>query len=163
MRTIATLALLVLCAAPARAQQAPSPQTPDDPSMAHYKSAAQVAAGVAALGNDKADVAFHVFQLPPYAVNAAHRAPVDQVANLHEAQAELFIVMDGAATMVTGGKLVGATRNGTNLAGKSIEGGTRQRLAKGDFFIVPAGVPHWFTEIAPSGLNVVQLYLPNAK
>ena len=108
----------------------------------------RTAAGVAKGGNDKADVAFRVFQIPPYTINAAHRAPVPQVANLHEAQAELFVVMEGTATMVTGGKIVGATRNGTNITGKSIEGGTGQK--------------HWFTNIAPAGITLTQMSLPKA-
>ena len=99
----------------------------------------------------------------PYTINVAHRAPVPNIANIHEAQAELFIVMEGTATMVTGGTIVEPARNGTNIAGKSIEGGTTQKLSKGDFFIVPAGVPHWLTNIAPGGLTVTQMFLPNAK
>jgi mannose-6-phosphate isomerase-like protein (cupin superfamily) len=146
----------------AAAQPAAAAQPPNDPTRASYMSAAQVAAGVAKVGNDKADVAFRVFQIPPYTINAAHRAPVPQIANLHEAQAELFVVMEGTATMVTGGKIVGATRNGTNVTGKSIEGGTTQKLSKGDFLIVPAGVPHWFTNIAPAGITLTQMYLPKA-
>jgi hypothetical protein len=69
-------------------------------------------------------------------------------------------VVDVSATMVTGGKLVGETRNGTNLSGKSIEGGTPSKLAKGDFFMVPEGVPHWFSQIDPAGLNIMSFHLP---
>ncbi|NJR42630.1 MAG: cupin domain-containing protein [Akkermansiaceae bacterium] len=46
-----------------------------------------------------------------------------------------------------GGKLVGETRNGTNLSGKAIEGGTAQKFSKGDFLIVPSGVAHQFVDI----------------
>ncbi|MCM3880953.1 MAG: hypothetical protein ND807_12665, partial [Vicinamibacterales bacterium] len=85
---------------------------------------------------------------------------VGQVANQHDTQAELFMVLDGTATMVTGGKIVEPARNGANVTGKSIDGGTKQKLAKGDFLIIPAGVPHWFTDIAPAGVSLMQLYLP---
>ncbi len=159
-----TIVGIGVCAVSLSAQQAAAPANPpmppNDPSKAHYMSAADVAAGIKKLGNDRADVAHHVFNLPPYAVNAAHRAPVSQVANQHDSQAELFVVMDGTATMVTGGTIVTPVRNGANVTGKSIEGGTRQKLAKGDFLIIPSGVPHWFTEIAPNGISVMQLYLP---
>lgn len=165
MRLIATAGVLIVFSGTAWAQTAAPaapPLPPNDPTKASYMSAAQVAAGVKKLGNDQADVTFRVFQIPPYTVNAAHRAPVLNIANIHEAQAELFIVMDGTATMVTGGKIVEPTRNGTNITGKSIEGGTSQKLSKGDFLIVPAGVPHWFTAIAPGGITVTQLFLPKA-
>jgi glc operon protein GlcG len=33
------------------------------------------------------------------------------------------------------------------IRGTSIDGGAAQRLAKGDVFIVPHGVPHWFKEV----------------
>ena len=63
----------------------------------------------------------------------------------------------------TGGTIVEPTRNGMNVTGKAIEGGARQKLAKGDFLIVPAGVPHMFADISPAGITVMQLYLAKAK
>jgi mannose-6-phosphate isomerase-like protein (cupin superfamily) len=169
MRRLATVGVLVLLSVSSWAQQAAAPAPanpplpPNDPGKAHYRSAAEVAAGVKKLGNDQADVAYHVFNIPPYSVNAAHRAPVTQRASQHDANNELFMVMDGTATMVTGGTIVEPTRNGMNVTGKAIEGGARQKLAKGDFLIVPAGVPHMFADISPAGITVMQLYLPKAK
>ena len=142
MRVLATTGVLILLSVSARAQQTAA-------LAAHYMSAADVAAGVKKLGNDQADVAYHVFNIPPYAVNAAHRAPVTQRASQHDANSELFMVMDGTATMVTGGTIV--------------ESGARQKLAKGDFLIVPAGVPHMFADISPAGITVMQIYLPKTK
>jgi quercetin dioxygenase-like cupin family protein len=54
---------------------------------------------------------------------------------------------------------VDATRNGDNMNGKSIEGGTSQALGKGDFVLVPAGVPHQFTNIQGT-LTQMALHLP---
>ena len=70
--------------------------------------------------------------------------------------------VDGSATLLTGGKLVGETRNGTNLSGKAIEGGTAQKFSKGDFLIVPSGVPHQIID-NQSPVVVMTLYLPNGK
>ena len=86
--------------------------------------------------------------------------PQPQGASLHEAQAELFYVVEGSATMVTGGKLVGEKRNGTNLQGTGIENGTRHPPNKGDFLIVPSGVPHQFVDIT-APVQVMSIYLPN--
>ena len=163
MKLFATCGVVVLFSGTAWAQTpaaAAPPPPPNDPTKASYMSAADVAEGVKKLGNAQADVTFRVFEIPPYTVNVAHRAPVPNIANIHEAQAELFVVMDGAATMVTGGRVVDPARNGTNITGKSIEGGVSQKISKGDFLIVPAGVPHWLTDIAPEGLTVTQLFLP---
>ena len=165
MRLLITATVFMVLSGSAWAQTpaAPAPAAPpNDPTKASYMSAAEIAAGVAKLDKNAADVTYRVFQIPPYTVNVAHRAPVPNIANVHEAQAELFIIMEGTATMVTGGKLVEPTRDGTNLTGKSIEGGTPQKLSKGDFLIVPAGVPHWFSSIAPGGITVTQLFLPKS-
>jgi len=101
-----------------------------------------------------------LLQFPPYAVNIEHRVPVAQGASVHETEAELFYILDGAATIITGGKLIEPTRTGANLAStKGVEGGVAQKLSKGDFMMVPAGVPHWFTEIQGS-ITQISLHLP---
>ena len=67
----------------------------------------------------------------------------DGVAELHEKFADLFFVLDGRATLVTGGTVLGAETIGPGeVRGLSIEGGTRQELRAGDVAHVPAGVPH---------------------
>jgi mannose-6-phosphate isomerase-like protein (cupin superfamily) len=60
----------------------------------------------------------------------------------------MFYVIDGSATLVTGGKLTEEKRtNAENLTGSGIEGGTPRPVAKGDFIIVPENTPHWFSAI----------------
>jgi mannose-6-phosphate isomerase-like protein (cupin superfamily) len=67
----------------------------------------------------------------------------DGVAELHENFAVLFFVLDGRATLVAGGTMVGAETIGPGeIRGASIEGGVRQELRAGDVAHVPAGVPH---------------------
>ena len=67
----------------------------------------------------------------------------DGVAELHQHFADLFFVLDGRATLVTGGTVVGAqTVASGEVRGISIEGGSRQELRAGDVAHVPAGVPH---------------------
>ena len=67
----------------------------------------------------------------------------DGVAELHENFADLFIVLDGRVTLVTGGTVVGAeTIAPGEIRGSSIEGGVEQPLRAGDIAHVPAGVPH---------------------
>lgn len=64
---------------------------------------------------------------------------------VHPDQAEYVIVIAGAGTMVSGGRLVDpATSNPTLIEGSRIEGGTTRELHPGDVFLVPAGTPHWF-------------------
>jgi mannose-6-phosphate isomerase-like protein (cupin superfamily) len=67
----------------------------------------------------------------------------DGEAELHERFADLFCVLAGKATLVTGGVVSGArTVAPGETRGVSIEGGTRQTLRAGDVAHVPAGTPH---------------------
>jgi mannose-6-phosphate isomerase-like protein (cupin superfamily) len=67
----------------------------------------------------------------------------DGAAEVHENFADVFYVLDGRATLVTGGAVAGAARIGPGeMRGSSVEGGTRQELRTGDVAHVPAGVPH---------------------
>lgn len=88
-----------------------------------------------------------LLRLAPYNANLEYRAAVGPAA-VHEKEAELFYVIDGSATMTTGGKLVNEKRtNPENLQGTGIEGGTSRTLSKGDFMIVPENTPHWVSAI----------------
>ena len=62
---------------------------------------------------------------------------------LHQNFADIFFILDGHATIVTGGNLVEAKTTGPGeIRGKSVEGGTRQELRAGDVVHIPAGMPH---------------------
>jgi len=64
-------------------------------------------------------------------------------AELHEQFADVFIVLAGQATLVTGGTVAGARTVGLGeIRGERVEGGVRQELRAGDVAHVPAGVPH---------------------
>ena len=138
-----------------QAKQAPAPKT--------YVSASDVTAMMAKAKNerkqDQANFSQALLQLAPYSANMEYRAAVPQAAAVHEKEAEMFYVIDGSGTLVTGGKLVGETRNGDNLTGTAIDGGDTQAVAKGDFFIVPENTPHWFSKINGT-LVLMSLHVP---
>ena len=102
-----------------------------------------------------------LLRLAPYAVNLEYRVEgVDTPATVHEKEAELIYVVDGAGILTTGGKLMGATRrNAINLQGTSVEGGTPQRISKGDYIIVPQNTPHSFTK-TEGRLVIMSVHLP---
>src|SRR5947209_4645974 len=64
---------------------------------------------------------------------------------VHDKTNHVFIILEGEATFITGGTLVGArtTAPGQTRA-SSVEGGTTYHLSKGDVITVPAKTPHWF-------------------
>ncbi|MGB6689967.1 MAG: hypothetical protein WBE76_19190 [Terracidiphilus sp.] len=72
---------------------------------------------------------------------------------LHRNFADLFTILDGQATLITGGKLVAPkTTAPGELRGSSVEGGTRQELKAGDEVHIPAGMPHQM--LVPAGATV---------
>jgi mannose-6-phosphate isomerase-like protein (cupin superfamily) len=67
----------------------------------------------------------------------------DGEAELHEKFADIFHVLAGKATLVTGGTILRArTIAPGETRGDRIEGGSRQDLRAGDLAHVPAGLPH---------------------
>jgi mannose-6-phosphate isomerase-like protein (cupin superfamily) len=79
----------------------------------------------------------------------AHREG-DGEAELHEKQADLFVVESGAATLVVGGEVVSPKITAPNeVRGPSIKGGERKPLAAGDIVHIPAKIPHQL--LVPAG------------
>jgi mannose-6-phosphate isomerase-like protein (cupin superfamily) len=73
----------------------------------------------------------------------------------------VYVVLEGAGTLVTGGTLVNARPiaatsaihrelTGPSATGSAIQGGERRMIASGDVVIIPAGVPHWFSAVEGS-------------
>ena len=125
--------------------------TAQPPAMKTFASSSDVAAMIAkAKAERKPDqplLAQPILQLAPYNVSLEYRGAVGPAA-VHETEAEMFYVVEGSATLVTGGKLVNEKRtNAANLTGTAIEGGSPRPVAKGDFIIVPENTPHWFSPI----------------
>jgi mannose-6-phosphate isomerase-like protein (cupin superfamily) len=154
--TVAVLASLTIWAQQPAGQGQNQAATP--PLQGGQVTAAELAAIVAKQPKDRnGNQTF--LQLAPYNVSMEHRVNVAQNASVHDKEAELFYVIDGSGTIVTGGKLVNPTRNGDNSTAASVEGGTSKRLAKGDFVLVPEGTPHWFSKI-DGELTMMSLHLP---
>lgn len=83
-------------------------------------------------------------------VMGMHRSGPGHV-ELHEKETDVFYVVEGEATLVTGGKMIGShvTSPGQRL-GTGIQGGEVHHLSKGDVVVIPAGIPHWFKEVPNS-------------
>jgi glc operon protein GlcG len=113
--------------------------------------AASVPAGpVTYLDKNKVAAAFAkgqpLVEVDGYKVHASRREKAGLV-EVHDNETDVVYVLDGEATLVTGGKLVdpkvvspGETRAPT------VEGGETRKLSKGDVVVIPNGVPHWFKE-----------------
>jgi mannose-6-phosphate isomerase-like protein (cupin superfamily) len=66
----------------------------------------------------------------------------------HDHTNHVFMMVDGEATLVVGGKMVDARRTAPDqMRAPSIEGGVTYHLSKGDVITIPAKTPHWFKEV----------------
>ncbi len=70
------------------------------------------------------------------------------MAEVHTKDTDIIYVLEGKATLVTGGTVVEGKETGPEeIRGKEISGGDPRSIGKGDVIVVPAGTPHWFKEV----------------
>ncbi len=139
MRYVLALVTVVAASVFVHAQTPAAPAAPLGPAKVtfvdHDKMTAALAKGGTVVG--ASDVL----------VQGSHRDKPGGV-EVHEHEMDVIYVIDGTATFVTGGTIVGGknTRPGQWL-GTDTTGGTVHHLVKGDVIVVPAGTPHWFKEV----------------
>jgi uncharacterized protein GlcG (DUF336 family)/mannose-6-phosphate isomerase-like protein (cupin superfamily) len=83
-----------------------------------------------------------------YKVHASRRVEPGQ-AEIHTLDTDVIYVVDGSATLVTGGKAIETKEIAPNeIRGTKIEGGQEHKIAKGEVIVIPNGVPHQFTAVS---------------
>jgi glc operon protein GlcG len=92
---------------------------------------------------------------PAYKVDAGRRTAPGEV-EFHQHVADIMHVVQGRATVVTGGQMVDQRPVGPGeVRARAVEGGTSHDLAEGDVLVVPAGVPHQFVAVSDPFLYFV--------
>ena len=150
MRVTTTVLAFVLTATAAMAQGGKAAQAMKDFSSSSDVQA-MIAKAKAERKQNQPTFSQRILSLAPYNANLEYRAAVGP-ASIHEKAAEIFYVIDGSGTLVTGGTLVKGNPS-------TIEGGTTRPVAKGDFFVVPENTPHWFSPIN-GVLVLMSLHVP---
>ena len=160
-------AALLLCIAlplPALAQPAP-------PLMNLFTAGADIPATIAKAKAAQKSPAVNSVQ--PVAVYGPYRVLLEYRTGLtpptvHHGQTELVYVLQGSATLVSGGHLTGVQplRPGsTTDMGTGIEGADKsQVLAKGDILLVPAETAHQFQNVSGEFVILsVHMFMPEGK
>ena len=76
------------------------------------------------------------------------RRTIPGKSELHASFTDVWYVIEGAATLITGGTM----RDGSETApgetrGRGINDGNSRRIHKGDYAVIPAGTPHWISKV----------------
>jgi len=132
------------------------------PASATYVSSGDVQATVKrAPENSVSDQQIRVVDAGQYnvAVGVVYRsAKAVQAAVAHDQVTEVYTIMEGSGTLVTGGTMIDPRRrqadhrsvkelNGPSVDGTALQGGESRRVGPGDVVIIPAGVGHYFSAI----------------
>jgi quercetin dioxygenase-like cupin family protein len=83
-----------------------------------------------------------------YKVQMTKRVVPGAFVEIHTHDTDIFHILQGTATFVTGGTAVDPQPAAPGeVHAKSMIGGTEHHLTKGDVIIIPHGIPHQFTKI----------------
>jgi len=94
-------------------------------------------------------------EAPHFKLDAGRRDAPGEV-EYHERVTDVMHVVDGTASVRTGGTMVDARETAPGeVRAREIDGGTTHRLSAGDVLAIPAGVPHQFTEVSDPFLYFV--------
>jgi mannose-6-phosphate isomerase-like protein (cupin superfamily) len=125
----------------------------------------QTPSAVQHLPGDKVQAAFAkggtLIETDAYKVMASRR-DADGQAEVHSRDTDIFYILEGTATLVTGGSVVNAKKTAADEErGDSITGGQEQAVAKGDVVTIQRGVPHLFKNVkAPFLYYTVKVTAP---
>ena len=77
-------------------------------------------------------------------------------SELHQRDTDIFYVVQGSATFITGGQMVNPRQTGPGeMRGSGVSDGKTWNLSTGDVMVIPAGTPHWFKQVSSTVLYFV--------
>lgn len=96
-----------------------------------------------------------LLETPAYKIHASRRESPG-MAEIHTRDTDILYVRQGTATIVTGGTASDARMTAPDeWRGTAIRDGEARQLVEGDVLVIPAGVPHQFTNTSTPFLYYV--------
>ena len=117
---------------------------------APYMSAADIAAGLSTAVASDAAAGAAVTVAPGIVVRRRSGGGEPQYAIVHPLSMETYYIIDGTASLVTGGVLdppPAVPADPDIVRSTTIKNGQTRQVARGDVIVVPPGTPHWFNAI----------------
>ena len=134
---VAAAIVFILGQATAQSSAAVTFLTPEQLAAAHSTAPSRQA------GTDAAELV----KQPGYQVLQIRRTAPGG-SEVHAEWADIWYVLRGHATLVTGGSMVeGATTEPGETRGKGVVNGESRELKGGELVVIPPGVPHWISKI----------------
>ena len=85
-------------------------------------------------------------------------------SELHANFTDVWYVVDGAATLITGGTMQDASETAPGeTRGPGIKDGSSRPIRKGDYAVIPAGTPHWISKVDGTGFLYIVVKVPVQK
>ncbi|HJO12059.1 MAG: hypothetical protein QGG67_08185 [Gammaproteobacteria bacterium] len=141
----------LLLSQPAWAQDSGAPP-------ALYKSVAEV---TAALGNaGTASAAGSAVRISPGISVRRRSSSVENYAVVHPFSVEVYRILEGSGTLVTGGllelPLAESTSPNIIRTREGIKGGLARKVSAGDILVLQPGTPHWFSSIDGDSITYME-------
>ncbi len=148
-----TLTTLLFLTATVTAQDSGAPP-------AIYKPSAEIMAELDQAESASASAGGWAVTVSPGVTVRRRSSSVAQYAIYHPFSTEIYRILEGSGTLVTGGRLELplAESNNPNIirSEKGIEGGLARTVSAGDVLVLQPGTPHWFSSIDGESITYME-------
>jgi mannose-6-phosphate isomerase-like protein (cupin superfamily) len=97
---------------------------------------------ISVIGVDPSAISSSVKEFPPNSLLLVDRISTGE-SEIHTNQNDVMTILEGSATLITGGKLTGERKiSDTEIRGESLTGTGKRPVKVGDIILIPAKLPH---------------------
>lgn len=152
MKKLALIFVAIACSA-ALAQDSGAPP-------ALYVSAAQIEAELKEAVAAAASATGWSITISPGITIRRRTGAVNNFAIIHPHSMEIYRILEGSGTLVTGGilnePLEPQTSDDLIRTGHGISGGLARQVKAGDVLVLQPGTPHWFSAVGAEGITYME-------
>ena len=125
-----------------------------------YKSSADIVMELAQAEAASASAGGWGARVSPGITIRRRSSTVLQYAIYHPYSTEVYRILEGSGTLVTGGRLELPLSDSMSLdvvrGEKGIKGGLAQKVSVGDVLVLQPGTPHWFSDIDGDSITYME-------